>query len=747
MVPGSVSSVPASRSAAPGWLPAVRSAAVRLAGSPVTVVAAIVLGGFGFTAWYAVQVDEWIVMTDELLYTRLSISLWSDLALVPHVHGEYVSVFSQLWPLLQAPVFGLLPMPVAFEAAHALNALLMASAAIPAYLLVRGLRLPRLAGYLVAALTVVTPWMGMSMVLWTESAAYPAFMWAILGIHRAVAAPSRRGDLLALGGIALAFSARTQFAFLAAVLPVAIVLHEAGLAGRRPREIARALRRSASGHRVLLVAYGLLALAALLLAARSSIGSALGAYETTSQGEWLPEGSFNQAGRYLASMTVAIGVVPLVLAGGWALSSLFKPTRRELHAFAVVALLVVPALMLIAGSFSLRFAGGALEDRYVFYAAPLLFAGTAACLLDQRRRWIGVALAGIAFFAIADYASYEESARTPFFWSPSTSFWPVLDGRAYELGQKLGLADLTPVGAIEVGTLLLTAALAALLWWRGPSRGFLLAVCLPLLVFLVAETRYVMPVGVTQNGGGGAYTGNPPLGERDWVDDALPGDGDVALLPVWVAGSQLEAERIWWQAEFWNKRVNRVFSSNGSTTFTLFPLKTLSVDFATGRVEAEEQIPYLVTSAGDVRFGLDGDRLASGFRFLELLRPELPYRASWTSQNIFDEGWTNEEERVRVRLHSLPGEGPARRVRLRLAAPPDVLSRRPVVLTGGERRVSDVVPLGGESELSVLACVPPGGSRDLTLDVGDHNELPDGRVIGVRVMDIDVQQAPAAACP
>ena len=52
---------------------------------------------------------------------------------------------------------------------------------------------------LAAALSVAVPWLAMSFMLMTESAAYPAFAWALVGIQRAVAEPSPPRDLLALG--------------------------------------------------------------------------------------------------------------------------------------------------------------------------------------------------------------------------------------------------------------------------------------------------------------------------------------------------------------------------------------------------------------------------------------------------------------------------------------------------------------------------------------------------------------------
>ena len=73
------------------------------------------------------------------------------------------------------------------------------------------------------------PWIVYSGFLLTEVAAYPAFLWALLALQRATAAPRPRNDLLALAGIALAVLARTQLGVLLVVLPLAIVVHEIAL--------------------------------------------------------------------------------------------------------------------------------------------------------------------------------------------------------------------------------------------------------------------------------------------------------------------------------------------------------------------------------------------------------------------------------------------------------------------------------------------------------------------------------------
>ncbi len=49
-------------------------------------------------------VADWFVMTDELLYERLALSVDRTHSPLPHVHGEMVSNINQLYPLVIAPV-------------------------------------------------------------------------------------------------------------------------------------------------------------------------------------------------------------------------------------------------------------------------------------------------------------------------------------------------------------------------------------------------------------------------------------------------------------------------------------------------------------------------------------------------------------------------------------------------------------------------------------------------------------------
>src|SRR6185312_14831828 len=118
-------------------------------------------------------------------------------------------------PIVLAPFYGSLDNVAAFNAAHAVNAVLFASAAIPVYLLGRRLVTP---GWtlVVALLAISTPWAVNAAFVMSEAAAYPVFLWAVLACHVCIAEPSGRSDALAVAALALAFFTRPQFLFLAA---------------------------------------------------------------------------------------------------------------------------------------------------------------------------------------------------------------------------------------------------------------------------------------------------------------------------------------------------------------------------------------------------------------------------------------------------------------------------------------------------------------------------------------------------
>src|SRR5688572_27119422 len=276
-------------------------------------------------------------MTDELLYERLAL-LFVDGAFLPTLHGAHVDVYGVLYPFLLMPIFAVVELPDAIRAVHGLNGVLFASAAIPTWLLARELALSRLAGLCSAFFAVALPWSVIGGFVMTESAAYPAALWALLAIHRAVVLPSPRRDLVALAAILVATLARPQLAALGVVLVAAAAVHEARL--RRWR-----------AH---VVAFGVAALAVPVLL----LGGAglLGSYSPAIEGDVLSFEAFRSAIVHVNVTAVALGIVPLILGGGWAIAALVRPPAdQERTAFAGLVVATVTVLAVESGSVVVRF--------------------------------------------------------------------------------------------------------------------------------------------------------------------------------------------------------------------------------------------------------------------------------------------------------------------------------------------------------------------------------------------------------
>jgi hypothetical protein len=408
---------------------------------PALALTAIFLIAFAGTAYFTRQVTEWLVMTDEMQYVKLAIGLWQDGQIVPHIHGFYIASFSRLYPILLAPIFGPLDMPTAFTVAHYLNAAIMASAVFPAYLLVRGFSRSHIAALFAAALAVAVPYMAMSLMLMTEVVGFPAFLWAVLAIHRSMTDPSPKRDVLAFIAIGIAVLARTQFMVLALLFPLAVVVHETSLAlARRATDRAAvwpALREAAGRHLVLWIGVLVGAAAMAVLSYTGRLSSVLGQYSVTAQGHLLPPGTGRSAVAHADLLLVAVGVIPGILALGWAAASILRPSSKALHAYAVLLLVVLTAVVVEVTSFDLRFVKGFLQTRYLAPLAPLLMIGMVACLVDERRRWIGVGVAAIVLSRYLPWLPYSP-APSPWFGAPDTAFHIVLSTRVPQVGGWIG---------------------------------------------------------------------------------------------------------------------------------------------------------------------------------------------------------------------------------------------------------------------------------------------------------------------
>src|SRR5204862_194095 len=120
----------------------------------------------------------------------------------------------------------------------------------------------------------------------------------------------------------------------------------------------------------------LLAVGALAPVTTGHAASALGTYGSTVSGNLLPTDSGRSFAEHAAAVALGLGILPFVVGVAWLLAN---AVRR--NGFAVLASVTVLALLLEVTVFDLRFGGGIVRDRYLFYLAPLVFAGFACALV------------------------------------------------------------------------------------------------------------------------------------------------------------------------------------------------------------------------------------------------------------------------------------------------------------------------------------------------------------------------------
>jgi hypothetical protein len=652
----------------------VRRAAPEIALFAVSAVVLAVL------CW---QVSDWAVMTDELLYERLALS-FVDGAFLPTLHGQHVDVYAVLYPFLLMPVFALVDLPDAVRFVHGLNGVLFASAAIPTWLLARELALPRLSAVASAFFAIALPWTVIAGFVMTESVAYPAALWALLAIQRAIVAPSPRRDVVALAAILVATLARPQLAVLGLVLVAAAAVHEVRFGRWRAHAVA----------------FGVAALAALVVLLGG--GGLLGSYAPAVEGDVLSLDAFRSALVHVNVTAVALGIVPLLLGGGWAIAVLVRPTPDDKRsAFAGLVVAAVTVLAVESGSVVVRFGLGLdVKDRYLFYVAPLLFLATACALEDPRPRVAGLLGLTALFVLTVGLEDFE-----PVFGvnvdSPASSTHEALTRFGNDAGLKP--ADLLAI----VGGLLGVALFFALR--RLPRRPLAVTVLAALVVFVVVETVYTWNRMLESSGPSGRRLADAQARQLSWIDAAIE-DGSVAMFAFSVGQEWFPSASAWWDVEFWNARVDRAFRLGGYITYTpdTFPSPNVRIDPRTGVISGAGTPDYIVRTTLDARFGPAGTPVAAGPE-LELVDLEVPLRAQWVTFGLDPDGWTRPERRAVLRVY--PPAGVAT-LSLSVSAP-DVEAPRTVQVGAKSFELGST----DTGELTLEVCVPESGYVDVPIRV------------------------------
>ena len=308
------------------------------------------------------------IMPDEYVYAELARSLGESGNFV--VNGDPMATWSYgpLYAVVLAPVWLLTSSAAAaYAVAQVVNALLMSTAAVFAYLLGRR-ALDRRSAFFLAVLTVLVPSMVYSTKMMTESLAYPAFLAAVLGIARMLERPSAARQLVALLAIGLAALTRVEMIALLPALALAIVLVAALIpapGGESQPTFAHRLFR----FRLTLVILGAGATAALSVLVFNP--DVLGGHA-----RWLDAFNPGAVPRwvliYLGDLDLYVGIVPFaafLLTVGLAMRSGLPDRARSLMLLS--GSVFVSLLLFIACYSTAPRAADAVQDRHVFYVVPL----------------------------------------------------------------------------------------------------------------------------------------------------------------------------------------------------------------------------------------------------------------------------------------------------------------------------------------------------------------------------------------
>jgi hypothetical protein len=517
--------------------------------------------------------SPWI-LPDEILYSDIARSIAEGGP--PEVRGFSAVGWGVVYPAIVAPAWALFADAVwAYHAALVINALVMSSAAIPAYLLAR-LFVPSRSALVVAAMTVLVPSMAYTGVVMTENVFYPLFLWSVLLIARAVRRPTLAAQLLAIGSIVVLTATRIRGVVLVAAALTAVVLYATtGARGERRAYLRRFLPTIALG-----AAVAVAGLAALTLSGDGLLGRRAGTFDglrLLEVPQWLA---------YLAGgLVLYVALIPAAATAMAAVGGLRAGASEADRLFAAVVIPVVTSVLGIVAFVSAAIDVDGTEnlnERYVFYVVPLLFVGLALWIrqgLPRARPSAWVVLGACA--ALALIVPVERLEYNAGFQSVALLPWlPLADTRALLL----------------VG-LVMFLAVAGALWLR--SRRDQVA---RLWLVVGAWMAFVGVLVVVDNSDSAAfYAQSFDSRAADWIDRAVPDGERVAVVWRQQPGRRTAPEGVaYWLmiAEMFNESVGDVHRI-GPRTYYEDILPTVPVD-----VRADSRLARRDGSGVDARFVL-----------------------------------------------------------------------------------------------------------------------------------------------
>jgi glycosyltransferase involved in cell wall biosynthesis len=534
-------------------------------------------------------VAPWI-MVDELIYSELAKSFAETgrFLIRDEDHGAYGVVY----PLLIAPAWRLFSSaPDAYAAAKTIGSVLMSLTAVPAYFLARRVLEP-LPSLLAAFLAVAVPSLMYTGTLMTETVFYPLFVCVALALVLALESPTVWRQLALLAVCLLAFLTRSQAIVLLPAVATAPLVQM--WLDRRPLRMLADFR----------VLYGVLAgaIAAVVgvqLARGRSLFDVLGSYSVTSEADYRPGQVLKWLLYHVAELDLYVGIAPF--AALLLLTLVGRSLDRPLRVFLAAALPLTAWLLLEVAAFASAISPR-VQERNLFYVAPLFLIALLAWIYRGMPRparaaavaaVVAAALPGVLpYHRLIDVSAQSDTlALIPLWWLQDT---------------LVGL-DTIPVVVVAAA-----AAIAMLFLTVSPRYALVLpAVVLAWFVFATERIEF-FEHGFPKASVGALFQGvtHP---QRDWVDDAVGRDADVAF--VYSGSRPTEQPLPLWLNEFYSRSVGAVYDlrqrSMGDLPETQVTEREDGVLLAEGRpvrhpyVLSEEAVPLAGTVvARDERRGM-----------------------------------------------------------------------------------------------------------------------------------------------
>jgi dolichyl-phosphate-mannose-protein mannosyltransferase len=611
-----------------GWAERAQELVRNPGRAAVLALGGLLLVSVALRIWLSrVIVSPWI-MVDELLYSETAKSFASSGHFL--VRDAPTGINNVVYPALISPAWLAHSMGTTYGLAKAINVVVMTSTGIPLYLWARRLVAPVFA-LVAVVLTLLMPSFVYTGTLMTENAFLPAFVLAAFLFALVLERPTLWRQLAAFAAILLAIGIRYQGLVLLLVLPTAILLKV--LFELRAERRTHRWRFAWLELRRYWISAALLVGAALLYvavqAARgNTLKGGLGSYEAIVGKGYTFDAARHWVLLHFAELGFSVGMLPasafLVLLG---LALMRGGTRSSAErAFLAVTAAAVPWIVVEVAVFASRFSLR-IEDRYMFFLAPLLFLAF-ALWLDRglpRPPLLAIVAAGVP--AALLFALPLGSLLNVSILSDTFGFIPLLRLSSHVAGGVPEVRHLVLGGGIG-------AALLFVLWPREalPRVVFATAVAAFLVVssYPVVKTLHSYSQGLRASGG--------TLGSPSWIDNRLGSGGNASFLLGTTSEAWPETLGLW-QNEFWNRSLRDVYNlstpepaGGPETPVQVTPGSGVIVATATGQ---PVRTRYVVSN---LSFGLDG-RLIGASPPFALYQTNGPLRAAAVKSGAYGDGW------------------------------------------------------------------------------------------------------------